>query len=57
MEANTNEAINLIFPSGADNKGVRFSDQDFNELELDSIIHMLDSNRKHAKELRIYSSN
>jgi len=52
MEANTNEAINLIFPSGADNKGVRFSDQDFNELELDSIIHMLDSNRKHAKELR-----
>jgi len=48
----TNENINLIFPHGTEMKGVRLTDQDFNELELNAIIHMIDSSHKHFSDIR-----
>ncbi|UNK16990.1 hypothetical protein MNQ98_21220 [Paenibacillus sp. N3/727] len=52
MSLLTNESINLIFPHGIEMKGVRLTEQDFNELELNAIIHMIDNNRKHFNDIR-----
>ncbi|KOR90543.1 hypothetical protein AM231_16340 [Paenibacillus solani] len=48
----TNENINLIFPHGIEMKGVGLTEQDFNELELNAIIHMIDNNHKHFNDIR-----
>lgn len=52
MSLLANENINLVFPHRSDMKGAKFSEQDFDELELNTIIHMIDSNSKYFNDIR-----
>ncbi|GKU78547.1 hypothetical protein L3i20_v229440 [Paenibacillus sp. L3-i20] len=49
------DAINLLYPSKTFGNPFIFSDQDFKELELTSIIHALDADRKHANQITTIS--